>query len=139
MRDVIVKTIIDKLTEKMEISERRLSNLLGVNKNTLTNNADKTIGELTPITRQKIVSLSALVLNRIPAYSPEAIYMILNAHVYKNHTGETDSIISAIQQNKFEYETLNYMLITARNECEDRLRSESPLDLEDVEKTLLQA
>ncbi len=139
MDNVLVRDLVKKLKETMSCSARRLSNTLGVDKNTLSNNADKTIADLTPATRQKILSLSALVLDRIPAYSPDAIYMILNAHIYKSHTGETDSIISVIQQNKFEFETLSYMLETARNQYEDRLRSESPLDLEYVEKTLLQA
>ena len=67
------------------------------------------------------------------------IPMILNAHVFKSHSGETDSIISAIQQNKFELETLEYILKTAKNQYEDRLRSESPIDLEYAHKTLLPA
>lgn len=139
MKQVLVKDIVNRLTKTMDCSERRLSNFLGMDKNTLSNNASNKIEELTPITRRKILSLSLLVLDRIPAYSPEAIYQILNAHVYKSHSGETDSIISAIQQDKFEYETLNYMLETARKDYENRLRSESDVDLEYVERTLLQA
>ena len=139
MEQVLVRTIIDTLTKRLDCSGRRLAHILGLNKNTLSNNADRTIEELSPNTQKKIMSLYALIFEELPALTPDAIHMILSAHVYKNYTGETDSVISSIQQNKYELDTLRFIVQTARAQHEYRLRTESPIDLKYVHETFLRA
>lgn len=139
MDKILVKHLLEGLSSKLNCSGRILANLLGLNKNTLSNNANKLLEELTPSTQKKIVSLYVLVNEILPAHDPEAILRILNAHVFKSYSGETDSAISAIQQNKYELDTLKHIVVTAKNQHEDRLRKESLVDLRYVEQTLLHA
>jgi len=139
METTKLSEIIDYITGKLRCSRRSLAILINIDKNTITNNADKTLQELTLETGKKIGSLYYILNRYLPAHDSDAIHKVLKAHVYKNYTGETDSVISSIQQSKYELETLGYIVQTARDEYEEQLREESPVNFEDVAKTLLYA
>lgn len=137
MDKVKLSVLIDFLTNKLRCSRRSLAALLNIDKNTITNNANKAICELTPQTRKKVVFLFYIIIKYLPAHDPDAIHEILKTHRYKNYTGEMDSVLSSIQQLKHELETLEYIVQTTRDEYEEQIREQSPVDLEDVTEDLL--
>ncbi|MFV1984696.1 MAG: hypothetical protein ACC657_14220 [Thiohalomonadales bacterium] len=139
MNDTKLLDLVEILTNKLNCSQRNLSTLLNIDKNTISNNADKKIDELTPKTRHKFIFLFILIIRYLPAHDPDAIHQILNMHVYKNYTGETDSALSSIQQLKHEIETLEFIVHSAKDNYEDQIREQLSVKLEDVTQNLLYA
>ena len=129
--NIKLSEIVDVLTENLACSRRSLACMLNLDKNTITNNAEKTLDALSPNTFKKFIYLYYIVTNLLPAHKPDAIHKIIKAHVFKNYTGETDSVLSSIQQLKHDLDALINMAKIARKEYEEQLREKYPMDKDD--------
>ncbi|MFV1985617.1 MAG: hypothetical protein ACC657_18870, partial [Thiohalomonadales bacterium] len=139
MTNVKLSEIVHILTNQLHCSQRSLATMLNIDKNTLSNNADKILEDLTPKTRFKVTYLFVLINTYLPAHDSDAIHQILNTHVYKNYTGETDSVLSSIQQLKHDLNTLESMVLTAKDEFENKVRDQMSVSVKHVTEYLLQA
>ncbi len=139
MNNVKLSEIVRILTKQLNCSQRSLATMLNLNKNTLSNNSEKILKELTSKTRFKVTFLFVVISSNLPAHDSDAIHQILNTHVYKNYTGETDSVLSSIQQLKHDLNTLEFMVLTAKDEFENKVRDQMPVSVKHVTEYLLQA
>jgi hypothetical protein len=130
-----VGQLCDDLKARLGWTQRKVAVMLGMSKDTLSNNRDRTLSELTPMTGRKLIDLYFLVTKHLIGYHSDAIVSILNIHVFKSPTGETDSLLSSIQQNKFELDTLVQILKSAKQRYELQCQQECPI-LKDVETHL---
>lgn len=135
-KSIRLSDILTELKEVTNLSQRGVARLLRMDKNTLSNNLEKSLEDMTPQSKQKIGFLYSLVDKSLRGYQFEATHEILNAYVFKSYTGETDSIASALQQNKFDLETLFHIMDIAKQEYSHRHREESKVDSSHVQKVL---
>lgn len=107
--------LIDAITNTLEVSGRVVANLLNMDPHTLSNNRDTLIDQLTPKTKTKIVSLYQIVIENGGLRS-ELLMDMLQRHVFEDEDGRKDSVVSAIQQEKYSLDTLREIAALALNE-----------------------
>ena len=105
--EVKAEILIERLRVALNCSQKTIARLILVTDHTLANNKDKPVKEITDPTRGKLSQL----YNVVRAYAckglkPEALFEILEAHVYEDYLGRLDSVSSAISQQKYSQETL---------------------------------
>ena len=84
--------------------------LLGLTAQTISNNLERPVEELTPRTRDRLRALSAIAVSIFGRggrdLRREAILEIIQAQVFRDLQGRMDSVISALHQDKYPIETL---------------------------------
>jgi phytoene/squalene synthetase len=105
--------LIDRIVETLGTSQYNVARLLNVDPHTLSNNRETTVDELTPKTKKKLISLYQMV-REISSLRDEVIMAILQRHVFEDEDGRKDSVISAIQQDKYDLDILQQILETAQ-------------------------
>ena len=124
---MIVGEYLAAVTNKLNISERALASLLNMDAHTLGhNNRSKTIGDLTPKTRKKLGVLFHLVLEEFAMTDPAYVIEIFNEHVFENVDGFKESVISAIESNDYDIETVLDIGRMAFKQYEEKIRKGMP-------------
>lgn len=108
----ILKTsdLVGDIRETLGCSQRVIANLLGLTPQTISNNVESSLEELTPRTRDRFLALHAIVVSIFGRggrdLRREAILEIVQAQVFRDLHGRMDSVISALHQDKYPIETL---------------------------------
>ncbi len=103
------RQLIQGISETLDCSQRVVANLLGLEPHTLSNNQEKALEDLTPRTRNRLTSLYYIIVTKLSPFRSQAIYDIIQAHVYPDLDDRMDSVISALQQDKYPLEVLVQM------------------------------
>ena len=99
--------LVDTLKEFLDCSQSRIAKLLEFSPNTPSNNREKPLSELTSKTKDRIIPLHNIVIHyACMGLKTETLFYILETQVYKDHRGNRDSVLSALRQDKYSYETL---------------------------------
>lgn len=117
--------LIDWLMGELGCSQHTVARLMGVDPHTLSNNRKIPLLDLTPRTRARLVNLVA-VIQHIGALRTDALLDILQRHVFADEAGRRDSVVSAIQQEKYPLETLKDIAEIARDEYHEHFLASSP-------------
>jgi len=123
---ITVNTLIEGLCGHLNCSQRVLAGLLGVEAHSLTYNKEKSIEESSGKTVRRLAILYILVFQELHALRPQLIFELLNNHVFEDLQGRTDSVASALQQDKYGPETLFNILQMAKNNLEETNRLAHP-------------
>ncbi|PWU19946.1 MAG: hypothetical protein C5B49_05110 [Bdellovibrio sp.] len=105
--------LIDMLMETLEVSQHKIARLLDVDPHTLSNNRTEWIETLTPKTKKKLLSLYEVV-RELGTLKSEALLDVLQRHVFEDENGRKDSVVSAIQADKYSFDTLRQIAALAR-------------------------
>lgn len=125
MEKVKTSAVIDWLTEVLNCPQHKIARLMGVTPHTLSNNRDQILEELTPRTRKRLATLFQVVRHLGPLRS-DALLAILQRHVFEDEEGRRDSVVSALQQDKYPLEILIQIAETAGREYSNQWSSTSP-------------
>ena len=102
--------LVGDIRETLECSQRVVANLLGLTAQTISNNLESPVDELTPRTRDRLRALHAIAVSIFGRggrdLRREAILEIIQAQVFRDLHGRMDSVISALHQDKYPIETL---------------------------------
>jgi hypothetical protein len=98
--------ILEFISQTLNCSHRVVANLMGVAPHTLSNNREKILSDLTPRTRNRLSALYTIAVVKLGSYRPEMIYELLNTHAFTDRKGLKDSVVSALQQDKYDIEML---------------------------------
>ncbi|MGK5082684.1 hypothetical protein WDW37_05205 [Bdellovibrionota bacterium FG-1] len=101
--------LIQSICETLDCPQRVIANLMGLEPHTLSKNQNKSIEELTPRTRQRLTGLYYVVVSKLGILRPQAIYAIIQTHVFPDLQDRMDSVVSALQQDKYPIETLSHI------------------------------
>lgn len=115
METTVIRDYISGIRTGLGCSQRIVANLLGVDPHTISNNNERLISEVTDRLRARIEALYYVVVKHLATVSPSARYHIINAHVAKDLEGNVDSVVSALQQDKYGLETLCHIATMAWN------------------------
>src|SRR5665213_1869658 len=99
------KNIIDQICETLDCSQRVVAGILDLSPHTLSGNREKPLDELTPRTKDRLSALY-MIVREFRSHRPDIIYKILHMHVFEDINGNADSVVSALHQDKYEFETL---------------------------------
>lgn len=125
MEDHKTNQIVEALMEMLGCPQRKVALLAGLDPHTLTNNREATLRDLTPRTRQHLINLYSVVL-AIGPLRPEVMLATLERHTYKDHKGRMDSVVSAIQQDKYDLVLLLKIAEKAKKELTAEWTSSYP-------------
>jgi hypothetical protein len=131
-KEALASDMIEGIASTLNCSHRVVANLMGVTPHTLSNNREKLLSELTPRTSNRLLSLYQIIVVRLGLYRPEMVYDILNLHVFADRKGRKDSVVSALQQDKYESEMLEQIAVLALNQYEEKRRKQL-IELSNVE------
>lgn len=123
---ITVNSLIEGLCERLECSQRVLAGLLGVEPHSLSYNKDKLISESSGKTVRRLAILYIIVVQELHSVRPQTVFELLNAHVFEDLEGRSDSVASALQQDKYEAETLLNILQIAKSNLEETNRTAHP-------------
>ena len=102
--------LVRDIQETLESSQRVVASLLGLTPQTISNNLEEPLEKLTPRTRDRLVALHTIAVSTFGRggrdLRREAILEILQAQVFQDLQGRTDSVVSALHQDKYPIETL---------------------------------
>lgn len=129
--EALAVKVIDEVAQTLNCSHRVVANLMGVTPHTLSNNRDKKLSELTPRTLNRLLALYRIVVDRLGTHRSEMIYEVLNLHVFEDRKGRKDSVVSALQQDKYEAEMLEQIAGLALKQYEEKRRA-TLIELPDV-------
>jgi len=129
--EAVAVEVIDEVAQTLNCSHRMVANLMGVTPHTLSNNRDKKLSELTPRTLNRLLVLYRIVVDMFGTHRSEMIYEILNLHVFEDRKGRKDSVVSALQQDKYESEMLEQIANLALKQYEEKRRAKL-IELPDV-------
>jgi hypothetical protein len=129
--EALVLQVIEEIAQTLNCSQRVVANLMGVTPHTLSNNRDKPLSELTPRTLNRLLPLYRIVVDMLGTHRPEMIYDVLNLHVFADRKGRKDSVVSALQQEKYESEMLEQIAALALTQYEEKRRAKL-IELPDV-------
>ncbi len=101
--------LIQRICATLDCSQRVAANLMGLEPHTLSKNQEKQLDDLTPRTRQRLTGLYYVAVSKLGILRPEAIYEVIQAHVFPDLQDRMDSVISALQQDKYPIETLAHI------------------------------
>ena len=90
----------------LNVSNRALASLLNMDPHTLIENKRKNWTELTPKTKKKFFVTCSLVNKEFRLLRQDAILEILNEHVFEDVDGFKDSVLSALESDKYNEETI---------------------------------
>lgn len=125
MQDLKAQTLIKNLTGVLDCTQRKLALLTGLDPHTLSNNQDHLLKDLTPRTRGRLVNLWNIIL-KIGPLRADRMIATLERHTFKDHKGRMDSVVSAIQQDKYDLEMLIFIAEKAKKEIEKEWVSSYP-------------
>jgi hypothetical protein len=125
MKKLKTSVLIDHLKQVLDCPQHKIARLMGVTPLTLSHNRDQLLEELTPRTRKLLVTLYQVVRHLGPLRS-DALLAILQLHVLEDEEGRRDSVVSALQQDKYALETLIQIAETAHKEYSNQWNSTSP-------------
>lgn len=131
MKAVKASVLIDHLKRVLDCPQHRLARYVGVTPLTLSHNRDNPLEEMTPRTRSRLGMLYKVVRHLGPL-RPDALNAILQQHVFEDEDGKRDSVVSAIQQNKYELNILIQIAEKAKAEFTAQWNSTTP-DIADVD------
>ena len=117
--------LIDMIVETLETSQYAVAHLLDVDPHTLSNNRDKRVEALAPTTKKKLISLYQVVRD-LTGMKGEVIMAVLQRNVFADEDGRKDSVVSAIQQDKYDLEVLQQIVETARAQVHDQQLKKYP-------------
>lgn len=126
MESTETKVLVNELCRTLDCSQRVLASLIGLSPHTLSNNQEKPLEQLTPRTRSRLVALYFIVVEKLGLLRSEAILDVIQAHVFPDIHDRVDSIVSAIQQDKYPLETLAHIAEISRNRYNDKVLSNRP-------------
>ena len=115
METTVIRDYISGIRAGLGCSQRIVANLLGVDPHTISNNNERPISEVTDRLRTRVEALYYVVVKHLATVSPAARYRIINAHVAKDLEGNIDSVVSALQQDKYKLETLCHIAVMSWN------------------------
>lgn len=113
--------LIVRICETLDCSQRVAAGLMGLEPHTLSKNQDKSLDDLTPRTRQRLTGLYYVVVSKLGILRPEAIYEIIQAHVFPDLQDRMDSVISALQQDKYPVETLSHIAELSMKKYQEKI------------------
>lgn len=125
--------VVEEIARTLDCSHRVIANLMGVAPHTLSNNKGKSLGDLTPRTGEKLSSLYRVAVGLLGSHRPEMIYEILNTHSFTDHKGRKDSVVSALQQDKYDIDMLLQIANKALEQYESK-RQQKLIDLPDAKR-----
>lgn len=125
MEKVKASVLIDRLKEVLDCPQHKIARLVGVTPLTLSHNRDQVLEDLTPRTRKLLVTLYQVVRHLGPLRS-DALTAILQRHVFEDEEGRRDSVVSALQQEKYSMETLIQIAEAAQAEYNNQWNSSAP-------------
>ena len=102
--------IVKQIADTLDCSNRVIANLMGVSPHTLSNNREKTVDALTPRTSVRLKNLYRIVVDILGTHRSEMIYEVINLHAFTDRKGRKDSVVSALQQDKYELEMLEHIV-----------------------------
>jgi hypothetical protein len=105
MKKIRAGKLIDHLMSVLDCPQHRVARLMGVIPHTLSNNRNEWLSELSPRTQARLTQLYQVVRFLGPLRS-EALLAILQLQVFEDEEGRRDSVISALQQDKYPLELL---------------------------------
>ena len=113
--------LVDVLKTFLECSQSKIAKLLEFAPNTPSNNREKLLSDLTPNTQQRIIPLYNIVVHyACLGLKTEALFYVLETQVYKDHRGNRDSVLSALRQDKYSYETLQEIAALAYEHYQEK-------------------
>lgn len=115
------RQLTQRICETLACSQRVVANLLGLEPHTLSNNQDKTLEELTPRTRQRLYALYYIVVSKLGLYRESAIFEVIQSHVFPDLEERMDSVVSALQQDKYPLETLIHIMELSLKRYQDKM------------------
>lgn len=122
-KDILTMDIVSEIAQTLDCSQRVVAGLMGVAPHTLSNNREKPSGELTPRTSTRLWALYDIAVGLLGTHRPAMIYEVLNLHIFADRKGRKDSVVSALQQDKYELETLRNIAILALRQYEEKRRA----------------
>lgn len=125
METIKASALIDRLMEILDCPQHKIARLMGVTPHTLSNNRDHLLSELTPRTRTRLAILFQIVRHLGPLRS-DALLAILQRHVFEDEEGRRDSVVSALQQEKYPLPILFQIAEMAHREYSEQWNSTSP-------------
>lgn len=125
MEKVKTSAVVNWLTDILDCPQHKVARLMGVTPHTLSNNRDQSLEELTPRTQKRLVVLYRVIQHLGPLRS-DALLAILQRHVFEDEEGRRDSVVSALQQDKYPFEILIQIAETAHKEYSNQWSSTSP-------------
>ena len=123
--------IVEEIAKTLNSSHRAVAGLMGVSPHTLSNNKERDVRELTPRTRDRLLPLYRIVVEMLGSYRPEMIHSVLHLHAFEDRRGRKDSVVSALQQDKYESEMLEQIAGLALKQYEEK-RRKNLIELPDV-------
>ncbi len=124
----MVEQAVAETLQILEISNRALASLLNMDPHTLLENKKKNWAELTPTTKRKFWVTCTLVNKEFRLLRGSKIIEILNEHVFEDVDGFKDSVLSAIESDKYTEETiLNIGRIAHKIHLEKELKKSAKL------------
>ncbi len=130
-KETLAAQVIEEIAQTLNCSQKVVANLMGLTPHTLSNNRDKPLNELTPRTLNRLLPLYRIVVDMLGTHRPEMIYEILNLHIFADRKGRKDSVVSALQQEKYESEMLEQIAALALKQYEEKRRTKL-IELPDV-------
>jgi hypothetical protein len=100
----MIGAAIDKTLEIMNLSNRGLARLIGIDVHTITENKAKQWQELTPNTYKKLGAMCSLVTKEYGLYRSSVIIEILNLHIFKDVDDKKYSVLTALNSEKFDFD-----------------------------------
>ncbi len=122
--------LINKLTKTLNYPQYKVARLAGLDPHTLSNVKEQLVSDLTPRTRNRLGALFQVVRDLGPLPS-EALLEILQRQVFEDESGRRDSVVSALQQEKYPIEVLLQIAEMANQEYRTRWVSNMP-DMRDA-------
>lgn len=130
-KETLAAQVIEEIAQTLNCSQKVVAGLMGLTPHTLSNNRNKPLTELTPRTLNRLLPLYRIVVDILGTHRPEMIYEILNLHIFADRKGRKDSVVSALQQEKYESEMLEQIATLALKQYEEKRRAKL-IDLPDV-------
>jgi len=121
MKAINTGQIIDAICSQLGSSQRMVANLLNLEPHTLSKNREKLLEDLTPRTGTRLSALFYLIVRKFVLLRSDAIIEILQSHVFPDIHGRMDSVISALQQDKYPLETLTHIAELSQKRYEEKL------------------
>jgi ferritin-like protein len=130
MNELTFTDVIQAIQRILKCSQSRVAKMLEFAPNTPSNNKDKLLSELTPKTKDKLLSLYAVIRPyAIQGLQEEVISYILETQVFEDHNGNKDSVLTSLRQDKYALETLANIAEMAYSKFQKRQeRSLQPLE-----------
>lgn len=102
----MIEQAVTETLQILDISNRALASLLNMDPHTLIENKKKNWDDLTPKTKRKFWITCTLVNKEFRLLRGSKIIEILNEHVYEDMDGFKDSVLSALESDKYNEETI---------------------------------